>query len=393
MGGLHLYAGREQTRIKHFILEHYLERFAHIVGSWSDAITYVDCFSGPWNARSDRLEDSSFAVALEQLRKARANLVELKQRNNRPELGIRCFFLEKNAAAFAHLDRFARSVGDAEIATKNAPLEESIDDILAFIEDRHRDAFPFVFVDPTGWTGFGLDVIEPLLKLRPGEALVNFMTGYIVRFAEDESQRRNFDRLFGPVDYRRRIEGLRGQAREEELVRCYCDAVGQAGGFDYVCPAIVLHPEKDRTHFHLLYATRNARGVEVFKQVEKKAMEVMERARGQAQQRRRQEKSGQFEMFGAEDMHDPTYYDQLRERHLSASKRHVEDELATYGGLSYDDVWRAALSHPLVWESDLKDWLSQWRSEGQLEVEGLKSGERIPKRGSNHRLVWKTHAP
>lgn len=65
-----LYAGREQTLVKHYILEHYLERFAHIVGSAWDAITYVDCFSGPWNARSERLEDSSFALALRQLKAA-----------------------------------------------------------------------------------------------------------------------------------------------------------------------------------------------------------------------------------------------------------------------------------------------------------------------------------
>ncbi|GJQ40458.1 MAG: hypothetical protein JETCAE02_28700 [Anaerolineaceae bacterium] len=57
-----LYADREQTLVKHFILEHYLERFAHIVGSAWDAITYVDCFAGPWNARSEHLEDSSFAL-------------------------------------------------------------------------------------------------------------------------------------------------------------------------------------------------------------------------------------------------------------------------------------------------------------------------------------------
>ena len=61
------YRGREQTKVKHYILEHYLERFAHIIGSRWNTITYVDCFSGPWNVESDELKDSSFAIALEQL--------------------------------------------------------------------------------------------------------------------------------------------------------------------------------------------------------------------------------------------------------------------------------------------------------------------------------------
>ncbi len=71
-----LYAEREQTLVKHFILQKYLERFALIVGSFADAITYVDCFSGPWNVRSQEMADSSFAIALSELRKARQALAE-----------------------------------------------------------------------------------------------------------------------------------------------------------------------------------------------------------------------------------------------------------------------------------------------------------------------------
>lgn len=69
-----LYLGREQTLVKHLILRKYLERFAHIVGTHWEVITYVDCFSGPWNVRSKQLKDSSFAIALEELRKARQTL-------------------------------------------------------------------------------------------------------------------------------------------------------------------------------------------------------------------------------------------------------------------------------------------------------------------------------
>lgn len=282
--------------------------------------------------------------------------------------------MEKDAAAFARLDEFARTVSDAEIATKNATLEQSIDDIVAFVAERQNDAFPFVFVDPTGWTGFWLDLITPLLRLRPGEVLINFMTGHITRFAEhpDEAVRQSFDRLFGSLDYRSRIAGLAGQDREEELVRCYADAIGQVGGFDYVCPAIVLHPQEDRTHFHLLYATRNPRGVEVFKQVEKRAMEVMEKTRAEAQKRKRVHRSGQLELLGAEQMHDRRHYDTLRERHLDVARTDVVQTLQAQRAMKYDEVWAVALSHPLVWESDLKKWVAEWSKAGRMVVDGLK---------------------
>src|SRR4051794_26590696 len=100
-----LYEGREQSQVKHFILQRYLCDFAHKVGFGWEAITYVDCFSGPWNVQSADLSDSSFAIALNELRKARATLEE-----HRRKLRIRCFFLEKKREAYAHLERFARSV-------------------------------------------------------------------------------------------------------------------------------------------------------------------------------------------------------------------------------------------------------------------------------------------
>ena len=59
-----LYVGREQTLVKHFILRKYLERFAHIIFTRWRSITYVDCFAGPWNSKSNNLKDSSFAIAI-----------------------------------------------------------------------------------------------------------------------------------------------------------------------------------------------------------------------------------------------------------------------------------------------------------------------------------------
>jgi three-Cys-motif partner protein len=69
MPALSLYLEREQTLVKHIILKDYLQRFAQIVATFCKVITYVDCFSGPWNVRSKEMEDSSFALALAELRK------------------------------------------------------------------------------------------------------------------------------------------------------------------------------------------------------------------------------------------------------------------------------------------------------------------------------------
>lgn len=188
MNDADLYAGREQTLVKHLILAKYLERFAHIIGFQWNSITYVDCFSGPWSVRSEELKDSSFSIALEELRKAReTHLAKGK------DVKLRCFFLEKDPAAYDRLKQFADQIHDAEIETRNDELEASINAILAFVKRGGRETFPFIFIDPTGWTGFALRRIAPLLKLDPGEVLINFITGHIKRFINSpQDQTENF---------------------------------------------------------------------------------------------------------------------------------------------------------------------------------------------------------
>lgn len=380
-----LYAGREQTLVKHLILGKYLERFAHIIGFHWNSITYVDCFSGPWNVRSDELKDSSFAVALEELRKARET-----HRLKGKKLKLRCFFLEKGPAAYARLKQFEEEIHDVEVETKNAELESSIDAITSFVRQGGSDTFPFIFIDPTGWTGFAMDVIAPLLRLEPGEVLINFMTGHVERFIESPQKQTeaSFVRLFGSTNFKSRIVGMAKQDREDAVVTEYCKSVRLTGEFKYVSPAIVLHPEKDRTHFHLIYATRHPRGLEVFKEAEKKAMTDMELVRAEAQKRRREQVSGMGELFPAEVLHDPTYYESLRTRYLAMAQKAIVRRLRTKQRLHYDMAWAIALAHPLIWESDLKDWIRNWVKEDVLKIEGLSGRQRVPQRGEGNILVW-----
>src|SRR5262245_52733869 len=231
-----LYTGREQTRVKHHILREYLVRFAHIVGTFADSITYVDCFSGPWKGRSEDLKDSSFAIALEELRKARTTLAGKGRK-----LKIRCMFLEKQPGPYARLAEYARQVQDAEVRTRNDELAGSIDEILRFVKQGGRGTFPFFFIDPTGWTGFEMNLIAPLLRQRPGEVLINFMTDYIRRFIDHPQQqtREQFAALFGAADVKDRIQALADPLeREEALFRSYAENVQQTGQFTHTCAAI-----------------------------------------------------------------------------------------------------------------------------------------------------------
>lgn len=381
-----IYFDREPTYVKHQILSEYLEQFAHIIGFTWNVINYVDCFSGPWGVKTDDYRDSSFAIALRELRLARQTHLNLKPGK---ALTLRCFFLEKDPSAYSKLKEFAdkeNGIDGAQISTKNAALEDSISHILKFVAQGEK-SFSFIFIDPTGWTGFSMEKITPLLKLKNSEVLINLMTGDIRRFVEssDDATQQSLKRLFGSIEFRDRVRGLQGQDKEDAVVEVYREILERVGGFNYTADALVLHRSNDATRYHLIYATRNPKGVDVFKKSEKKAMREMRKFRAESDKRRK--KDDQIELFEAEVLHETPYFDSLRARYLEKAKNTVKAELQSSQRIAYDKVWALALREPLVWESDLKDWIKEWDKD--LTVEGLIGGKKVPKFGENHWLIWR----
>jgi three-Cys-motif partner protein len=360
-----LYFGREQTLIKHKILEKYLERFALIVGRFSDAITYVDGFSGPWNCQSEKLEDASFSIALRQLRNARRTLKEQSGHN----LKIRCYFIEKDKRAYDQLKTFAKEqIDDVEIEIRHGEFEALIDDIIKFIRKGPQRNFPFIFIDPTGWTGFSMGVISPLIKLPQCEILINFMTSHVVRFIEAEPVEigASFEKLYGDSKFRSCFEGLMNQEREDAIVFAYAERIATVGGFAYVPVTVVPHPERDATYFHLVYATRDLKGLEVFKDSERKALEVAGELRADAKRRKRERNTGQAELFAGETLPDTNHTDYLHQHYQRLAKKNVLDLLHAKLQVPYDELFSIALRYPLVTQNDLRSWISE-----VAEVQGL----------------------
>src|SRR5262249_43569987 len=198
-------------------------------------------------------------------------------------------------------------------------LAAAIDEVIAFVRQGGSSSFPFIFIDPTGWKGFEMALIAPLLRLRPGEVLINFMTDFIRRFIDHPNQqtKEQFAALFGSNSVKAQIQAISdSQDREDALFRMYAANVKRTGGFPYTCAAIVLYPKIDRRFFHLIYATRHRKGVEVFKTVEQQAMEIQDETRAKAKQRKRVRDTSQQELFSALEMDESQPITLLRHRYL-----------------------------------------------------------------------------
>jgi three-Cys-motif partner protein len=370
------YLGREQTLVKHIILQRYLLRLAVIVGKWADAITYIDCFSGPWESKTADYSDTSFGIAIQELKRAQD---ELYKKDKSPKL--HCFFLERETKPFAKLASFCQTVTGIKAIAHNGDLENSVPNILDFYQRGGKNNFAFTFIDPTGWTGFEMDVIRPLLQLKPGEVLINYMTSFIRRFIESKNAElvQGFDRLYGGPDFRAKLASVAEADRDEAMIEEYARRIKIEGNFRYVCYTPVFQPQINDVHFHLIYASRNEKGLEVFKDEECKAVKTMELARAEAQQRNR-ESGGARELFPPEEMHDTRFYDSLRTKYLGNAQSKFRTLLSSKQAVDYDRLWQAALTTPLVWAEDLNQFLLELKKAGKLKITGISEREK-PKHG------------
>ncbi len=381
------YEGREQAEVKHAVLRRYLQRLAFKVGNFQPDTTlnYIDGFSGPWDAVQDDQGDSSPAIAMAELAKAQKGLAELPSPKS---MTVRAMFVERDPAAFQRLTNLCKSA-QVDAVPHHGEFETYVADAVRFAAHGSHP-FAFVFIDPTGWTGFGLQRIQPLLQVRPSEVLINFMWGHIGRFIDDEgsSAETSFDDLLGEdaSKYRARWKGLEGLDREDAVVRTYCERVRAVGGFDHCVNTVIVNPVVDRTHYHLVFATRNLVGLTTFREIERKAMDLQQGVRADAKRRKRQA-SGQMDLFGAAEM-DSGYFHSLRLRYQGKARAAVLEALPKVGWeVAYEALVAVALGWPMTSEADLKKWLDEFEAAGLIKIEGLAPRERVPKVNENHRVL------
>lgn len=384
---LEAYQGREATAIKHLLLRCYLQKLAYkISGHWK-WLNYVEGFAGPWNSHAEDLSDTSPHIAITELRKARGGLARIGR-----GMGIRCLFVEADKQAAALLERSLQEHADVSAHVLGGRFLDRLGDIADFVRagSQASPAFTFLFVDPTGWTGYDPEVIAPLLRSRSTEILINFMTKDIIRFINhgDERIRRSFNPLFGSQEARIAWEGPEARDREEAIVARFCERLKEVAGFGYVVAAIVLNPTSDRTHFHLIYGTHDVEGLRTFREVEAKVLEDQVALREKARHRRRIERTGQPELFGPGEVEFRSHVEELRDRYHHDARSKVETLLRGRGEVPYDELEVLALLHPMTSAADLKRWLGEWRKQGLVQYRGLADGERTPKAGKGHRVSW-----
>ncbi len=289
------YKGREQAYFKHSLLKAYLERLFMIVGQHHKTICYVDCFAGPWQEKSNDLEDTSIAISLKIIQKCQDGLKKLGK-----NVQFKALFIEQDQKAYYKLEKFLENKKEQGIETKSLHGEFIVlrQKILDWCGE---NSFTFFFIDPTGWKhAVELPTLMPLLQRPNSEFLINFMYDFLLRTHTQKTFENDMCQIFGKVPD---TTSMSPKERESYLVTLYRTNLKKIvpvrdGRPRTVCVK-VLKVLKERTLYHLVYLTRHAKGIAEFMEASEDLDLVQRKIRAMTKQETRIEKSGQGELFSA----------------------------------------------------------------------------------------------
>ena len=336
------YVGREQAYVKHRILETYIERLFMIVGQNKAVVNYVDCFSGPWQEGDKLLSDTSIGISLNQMSRCHETLKTRFKRDVR----FRALYIEKDSARYAKLQTFlSRSpYAGIEVECIKGDYAENLREIVEWCAGQ----FTFFFVDPKGWDAVGIQALKPLLELENSEFLINLMYDFINRFVTLEDQAGNMTDIFGEVP---QLTNLAPDERQSTLLGLFRRNLNtNYNGRTAYVP--IQKPGKNRVHYYLVYLTRNAKGLGVFKE-EAEKMDITQRGTQQEIKLREQlQRGGTQDMFGTgSDMQ--LQASELEDNRYAAKQRLLQ--LLADGVVRIDnDLWADLLEETDLFPSDFQ---------------------------------------
>lgn len=371
------YEGREQAYVKHRFLAHYIESLVFKIASRRDVV-YVDGFSGPWEDRGDRFEDTSFGIALQALRKAKETWAGMGRQRTMTAL-----LVEKSPEAFARLQKVIPRYPDIRIRTLNADFVKVVPDLAAAIP---ADAFAFVLMDPKGWK-IDMEAITPLLRHPNAEVVFNFMFTMINWAASMPSPaiQASLEALMPQTGWKTRLDGLvpnageaMADARKRVLVSSINAAIARIGGYPHVMETPVLFPDKDRTYYSLIYATRSGKGVEVFRDCQAAALKTQDEVRAGVRSAKREQATGTLDMFAPAADRNDFAARWIAEQEAGARRAMLDAVPRTPGSITYGELWPRILADHGVRKVRLGRIAAEMKATGELTFLDWGSRRQVP---------------
>lgn len=238
------------TKIKHEILQRYLDAWFPIMAKYNQRIVYLDGFCGPGRYKGG--EDGSPILAI----KKASNHFNLLQNRE-----VSFIFIDEEKDHIDHLENEIASMNIPSnflIHTDVSEFEKTVRGVLSDLKLKNLSLAPtFAFIDPFGFKGIPFSLVKELLSNQKTEVFINIMVESINRFVEhpDTNIRQHILDLFGTnqvfqvvTNNNNRIDTLR------KLYQTQLDSCAK-----YVC-YFEIYDKRGRLIYYLFFASNHPLG-------------------------------------------------------------------------------------------------------------------------------------
>lgn len=252
---------KEQSIVKTAIVEKYFDAWSRVImpsaRKADNKIAYIDLF-----ARPGRYEDGTKSTPLRVLEKAVAN-PDLQQMLvtifNDVDTDNSCS-LEQAIAEIPDIDKlkYEPVVYNTEVGTQIVGLFEEMNFIPTLF-----------FVDPWGYKGLSLGLIESALKDWGCDCIFFFNYNRINLGIRNPYVVAHMNSLFGAEraeQLRLAVEGLTPDEREATIIEAISDALNPNGD-RYPLAFRFRHADRTRTSHHLIFVSKHVRGYEIMREI------------------------------------------------------------------------------------------------------------------------------
>jgi three-Cys-motif partner protein len=251
----------EQSSIKATIVRDYFWAWAKVilptVKKTGGRIAYIDLFAG-----KGRYNDGTKSTPLLVLESAIADS-DMRQH-------LMTLFNDADQNSVESLKREIDALPGIELLTfKPQVRAEEVGEKIVTMFNQMKDVPTFFFVDPWGYKGLSLGLINSVLKNWGCDCVFFFNYNRINMGLGNVSVEQHMNVLFGERRaevLRVNLDGLPPNEREAAIVEALIQALRELGA-EYVLPFCFKDENGSRTSHHLVFATKHPRGYRIMKEI------------------------------------------------------------------------------------------------------------------------------
>lgn len=255
----------EQSEIKSLLVSKYFWAWARVMISnqkrhpfGPSRIAYIDLFAGP-----GRYKDGTLSTPLLILQQAIAD-DEMRKR-------LVTVFNDKDEDQVASLQQAITQLpGIKSLKYQPIILNYDVGDDIAETFATMNLVPTLIFVDPWGYKGLSLRLIDAVIKDFGCDCIFFFNYNRINMGLNNEAVQEHINALFGKERadlLRKKLEGVTSsQERENIILNEICEAL-RSMGREYVLPFCFKNANGRRTSHHLIFVSKHVKGYEIMKEI------------------------------------------------------------------------------------------------------------------------------